>query len=348
MNLTLRGLLGYLNSMNLIDSSGESGILERMEAKQVQARAPWYIQVLLGSGAWVAAIFFILFMYEAKLVRFDSEMSLVVWGVIYISGAIVMRRFTKSTFPVQLALAMSVAGHLMFLIGFGEAADAFDPVPFAALILGSVIYVLYPDTIHRFLSGLLVTVTFTIWIILHKDLHHGLHILVLSETLLAGWLFLDLRRADFKKPLAWALALSVPMTLFLVLVPKKEIHTEWWPSSLILTAALLALYLILYRVSGKPGSEPFFIAAAATLALGAFTTPGLVAGIGLIVLGYAVADYLLVSMGLVFVPGFIIVYYYEMNVTLLHKSLILMGSGLILLGFGLFLRTRPWYARRFS
>jgi uncharacterized membrane protein len=71
--------------------------------------------------------------------------------------------------------------------------------------------------------------------------------------------------------------------------------------------------------------------------LAAVTTPGVLAAIGLLVLGHARRDALLLAMGTAFFPIFIVVFYYEMEVSLLAKSYILMASGAVLLAARWFL-----------
>ena len=53
--------------------------------------------------------------------------------------------------------------------------------------------------------------------------------------------------------------------------------------------------------------------------------------LGLLVLGYARNDRYLLSIGILFFPVFIVVFYYEWQFSLFIKSWILMGSGAVLL-----------------
>ncbi|MCP4195429.1 MAG: DUF4401 domain-containing protein [Planctomycetaceae bacterium] len=51
----------------------------------------------------------------------------------------------------------------------------------------------------------------------------------------------------------------------------------------------------------------------------------------MLVLGYARNDRYLLSIGILFFPVFIVVFYYEWQFSLFIKSWILMGSGAVLL-----------------
>jgi hypothetical protein len=144
------------------------------------------------------------------------------------------------------------------------------------------------------------------------------------------------------RPLGYAMALSVSANLFLVLLPDEAAPMYWWPANAILAASLVWLYS--WCAGGWPRlrEEPLIVAVVATVCLAAVTTPGVLAAVGLLVLGYARRDALLLAMGTAFFPSFIVVFYYEMETTLLVKSYTLMASGAVLLAARWFLKQRGW------
>lgn len=89
-------------------------------------------------------------------------------------------------------------------------------------------------------------------------------------------------------------------------------------------------------------TEPLVLAVAATLGLASFTTPGILAALGLMVLGYARGDRYLLGIGIAFFPVFIVVFYYELQISLLVKSWIMAGSGGLLLAVRWYLNFRNW------
>ena len=60
---------------------------------------------------------------------------------------------------------------------------------------------------------------------------------------------------------------------------------------------------------------------------------------------HALADRLVLGLGVIFVPAYLVQYYYELELTLDRKAYVLMASGLILLAARRYLGRRPW-ARR--
>lgn len=197
-------------------------------------------------------------------------------------------------------------------------------------MLCALLYRVYADTVHRFLSCLLVAVTATAWMVV-SGLHDGLHVLVLCEMVGIGILFTNLWRSAALRPMAYALAVSLPLTLLLVLAPVERVHTSWWPSRMILTAGLLWLYQWVAGGWAPLRKPPLIWAVVATLLLGAVSTPGVLAGIGLLVLGYGRPDRLLLGLGALFFPAFIGIYYYNLDTPLVAKSWILAASGAVLL-----------------
>ena len=89
-------------------------------------------------------------------------------------------------------------------------------------------------------------------------------------------------------------------------------------------------------------SEPMIIATMGVLLLATFTTPGILAAIGLMVLGYARRESELTGLGILFFPVFIVIFYFEWKTSLLTKSWILAGSGCVLLAARYYLSHRGW------
>ena len=78
--------------------------------------------------------------------------------------------------------------------------------------------------------------------------------------------------------------------------------------------------------------EPWLIIAiVSTLLLGIFTSPGILVAIGLLTIGYAFCGRMLTALSFLFLPCFLVFFYYALNVDLAHKSWIIGGSGVLLL-----------------
>jgi uncharacterized membrane protein len=113
-----------------------------------------------------------------------------------------------------------------------------------------------------------------------------------------------------------------------------------WPATAGLTAALIALELAILRRFGQPpGSEAALVTAAtsALLALATWSTPGVIASLGVFGLAVQRRSWVLFGIAVLFLVGFTVLFYYNLQVTLLLKSATLAGSGVLLVGLRAYL-----------
>jgi Domain of unknown function (DUF4401) len=320
-----------------------------------RSKEPIYIRILSGIGAWFASMFIIGFLGMADII--DGEVSLVLCGVVFLAVAVALAKFCTSTFPSQLALALVLAGNGMLVAGLTKVADSSsyqDPTFLAVLVSHGVVcttlYMLFPSTVYRFFASLVLGLIATLWVTFELKTFETLHLLIAVEMLLFGVLLLHTRRTSFVRPLLRASAVMLPSTiLFMHLTQGMILDWHIWKTGssnqMLPTTALLAMGMVylLFRLSGssQPYRQPWFIAAVvATLLLGLFTSPGILVALGLLIAGYAFGDRALTTLAYLFLPCFLVVFYYAMNISLAHKSWMVAGSGLILLAVRWFLQQR--------
>jgi hypothetical protein len=336
----LKDLLESLLQKGLVTPGEVPGIVRYVEKTTGAPSLPWFVRSLIAFGAWTGAVFFVMFLSIANLLTYESS-SLILWGLLFIGGAVGFQ-FISNLFCRQVALAFSAAGHGMLLAGLANAFDGFGVVPFASAVLCAILYPVYREFLHRFLSTLLVPVMATTWLIMNSQHIHAVHGMVFMEALLTGAIFTVLLARPAFKAMGYAMAFALLLTQLMVLVPEEMMKIIWWPSNVILTLSVLSLIYYIGRTSGSSRKEPLVLAALGALALGAVSAPGLLAAAGILALGYAIRDRELERLGLVFFPVFIFVFYYNLNITLLNKSYILAASGAVLLGIRAILLQRPW------
>jgi hypothetical protein len=326
-----------------------------MSKPEQTIKDPLYIRILSGIGAWFASIFIIAFLGMSNIIT--HEPGAIICGVVFIAVTVTLAKTCKSTFPSQLALAMAFAGNILIV---GGLMDVFDHSASSGEILLVVlvshgvvctaIYILYPSTVYRFFAPLAMAIIATIWISLEIKTFEMMHLLIAGETLLLGILLLHTRRTDFIQPLLRAVATMLPATIFFMNLTQGAM-LDWhiWravpPNAMLPTSALLSMGMIylLVRLSGGTHQyrQPWLIVAVvAILLLGLFTTPGILVAIGLLIAGYAFGDRALTALAYLFLPCFLVVFYYAMNVSLAHKSWMVAGSGLILLAVRWLLQQR--------
>jgi hypothetical protein len=213
-------------------------------------------------------------------------------------------------------------------------------VALAAVLLCAVQYPVNRDSLHRFLS-VAATIAIVIGWLLEDRLHDMLHAAVLVEAAGIGLLFAYRRVPAMLRPMAYAFVVALPGTMLLSM-STWNLETTWWRSSIVLTVWLVWLIRWCAHEHAQRWTEPLTLAVLAALALGVVSTPGLLAAIGLMVLGYALDDRIVLGLGTLFVPVFIIVFYYDLALDLGVKSYMLMGTGAVLLVARWLLSRRSW------
>jgi len=345
IKITLKNLLQELNLQGFLSNS-QLDAINNSNLWQKAASA-WYIRLMMVFGAWIASIFFLLAIFIAELVK--SAESALVMGTVWIIAAVFLRKKASQTFPVQLALALSVAGHIMFCYALADIFNDVLAAVISMIVLSIVLYPLYKDVLHRFLSPL-SAIAFIIFWIYDEKLYWMFHILILAEIIAVAILFTNTKiKSDFR-PLAYAFAVAIPTTLLLILIGEPIrflfryngwLNFDWLVAKVMFSFALLWLYQWALGSLERLKQQPILFGVIATLILGFISTPGLLAALWLMILGYSLRDYILVALAIVFFPVFITIYYYNLDLTLDIKSYILMASGII------FLLMR-WYLSKFK
>lgn len=299
--------------------------------------SPWYVKALVGIAAWIAAFFLAAFFGVAGLI--DSTASMLIWGAVLTVAAMVLKWLTRrSIFWGQLAFAVVLAGQGLLIGGF--AGQGRDTTTIALFVAGLevVIFALYPDALHRLLS--LLAITGALLVILYEwempELIHGLTLL-LAVGAVAVWQqefrLLASRWSPIRTPLGYGLSLAL-FGLCLLSLLHEYGATQWWLSAAGLALLLLYLAFILLREVERPLLSPvglWALGAVALLLIPAYQTPGILAAVIVLLLGYWRNNVLLLGLATVFLLFFLSAYYYNLEITLLNKSYILMGTGVVLL-----------------
>jgi hypothetical protein len=337
---SLQSVINQLVVEQHLPPEAPATIAEALAGPEKRA-TPWYIQALIGLSGWVAAFFFIGFLVIIELVTTETEA--LIAGLIFCAGAVGLRWATRhSIFTGQLTLALSLAGQGLFITGLWQVVDNVTLTLLITMLFEGLLLVLYPDKLHRFLSTLVMAgAALYLFVDLEiATLTHAVIILLLVGTVLIwhreSW-FLTGPLADFYRPVGYGLPLATFGFLVLSLSDETGIDT-WWLSAIGLLLILLYLEYHIFNEQGFAWSHPTVLAvmAISLLLLGpAWYTPGILAALIGLLLGFQRGNSLLLGLALAFLAVFLIGYYYNLNLTLLTKSFILMGTGLILLALRL-------------
>ncbi|MCY1080983.1 DUF4401 domain-containing protein [Archangium lansingense] len=324
-------------------------------SKDATASMPWFVRVLTGFGAWLASCFLIAFISIGVVV--GEEVGAIVLGLLLTGGAVFVRHAGSNVFLTQLALSTGLAGQGLFIGGVGALTESEKVAALATIVLQTVLLFVYPDAIQRFLSSLFGSLAL---LFLLRTTAPGVlvDVALVGLTVLAHLLFLQQARLQSERwgGLVTPAAFGLVTTLLFSLVMRTWFHdlygslfregaTELPVGVLTLGLAVVTMYSA-WRVLEETNSNPGGLTGVTTfaslglMALLTLHTPGIIATIGVLLLGFHRRSVVLLGMAVVFILAFGVGYYYDLQLTLLAKSLALLGSGLVLLGLRLFILRR--------
>jgi hypothetical protein len=351
---SLREVLSRLREQGALAPDAEPRAMTAMEAWWRSAAAtPWYVRVLIGFGAWLAACFLIGFF--GLLLDFRDETAFFILGLILCGVTSGLRRVSSQIFLSQLCLAFCLAGQGLFLAGLAQITDSATATALGLLLLELALLFLYPDRILRFLAtmGAASALLF---------LAYQPRMMALVDLTLAGFaallhlLFLHQARVqrgrggELLSPVAFALAIVFLGALlgrcFVHIGREFRLDGSESPLAILtLALAIVTMYTaarILQElgidVSGIAGVTVF--ASLGLTALLTLNTPGVIAAAGVLALAFHRRSVVMLGLAVAFLIGFGVLYYYDLSLSLLAKSGALLGSGLVLLGLRLFILRR--------
>ncbi|NOQ36767.1 MAG: DUF4401 domain-containing protein [Methylococcaceae bacterium] len=357
--------MSQYNAANLIDKLADNDLIEpnrelnafiinQQQAKEI----PLYIRVLIGIGAFIASLCFIAFLAEAKIIRFDKEAGLIVWGLIFVVMAIALQKQAgedssiKHSIFIQISFTAMAIGKGLFISGVTQIFDSSWGLSLATLIITGLTYHLYRMSIDRFLSSFVFIFSLLVNILWAEEVSGTRALLFngffLFQMLCAAVLLTHGKIKSDYIPLSYAFVFSLCASILFL-----ASHTEfgYWNNdelihpafvNIILAGGLIAL--IGWASGGLQNlkNEALILASLGTVLLGIFSAPGIILAIGLMILGYAKHESLLIILGGLLTPVFLFIFYYNLDISLMYKSGILFVSGLVLLAGRVYLHYKNW------
>lgn len=341
-----------LSMQNVLDSLVAEGLLEseaRADADAVletmQGVQPWYIRTMVGFGAWLASLLLIGFVGSIGIAA-DSGFAIIGAGLIV--GSVLVRRQSGNDFLVQSAMACSLAGQAIFAYGVVEPAGMknFDLVLAVVIAISALMFVIYPDRIHKVISVVVATTSLCFLLYAHEL---NAIVPVFGPALALVFVFLHQRQGAFiergyghlVRPLMTGTMLSAFGFLLLstiYILPELGAETVFYPRPWISTILLgMLLLYVSTRLWGQLGIEGdrlgqvvFYSFVLATCAA-SWAIPGLILALIVMIIGASSGSRILVGAGATFLVVFVATYFYGVQVTMLTKSITLVASGIIVL-----------------
>lgn len=334
-------------SRALADRLGDLGIVETARHTQlVGAQAtPWWLAILLAIAAWVAALIIMASFFGPLLAIGDGPVTRALGGIVLLAAALWLFRRPGAFFE-QMALAFSLAGQglLASAVLDGNPAWLQDADSLALTLLAIASVMLLPRTSagHRTVCVLIVLASLGYLIGWGIDL--ALYGVVLTALATGLWHV----RADWAthalagqiKPLAHGTTFAA-----LCLAPYGGTYLGAVEATL-LGQARDATLPLLYAAgstliwlagvawlsrSAEAGRRLLHLVAALAFALAAHRTPGLIVAATLLLATFHAGHRVWAGLTLMCAFLYLGELYYNLEATLLAKSLALMATGALLL-----------------
>ena len=369
-------VLLQLQQLGLIDGNvtdartGETSAKATIANNHSQNDIPWFIQILFGLSGIVASLFLIAFLSLLLfgIDGFDSVIALLITGLVLSAAGFVLFRNKQSrdnTFISSLALAISSAGqaYIAFALFDNNLSHPIDVWLF--LIVQAVMTVIMPNRIYRLL-GSIMTLGLTVYLLNYYHLPEvslGLLALITTGSNLSRYSLLQRIPSkwradafDIIKALGYASALML-LCVSVYFIAAEHSHSlatyygdtfryNYYLAQVLLTlASLYAAYLILKRYDVKLLSAAGLFIGGAIVLLGIISiyVSGLLATSLIIVIAIANSQRVLLGLGVTALVSYVFWYYYQLDTSLLIKSLSMLIVGLTML-MGRWLLIKRYFA----
>lgn len=312
---------------------------------------PWYLHAFITVGAWISSAFFVLFIGalfgDFLLTREPGSVAV---GLVGIAVATIVARATRNVFLDQVCLSVSVAGHVLVFLGISglSRGGSLGLTVAIALLLAAGLYFAYPKPLHRFLSVATALMLWDVWLrgvfrpsgfwgarhvySLLLEANLWAHLALILVAFLLPW-----RPRLSLRPLGYAAAVSLVVAL---LIRSGAGSYLGYASFAVATAALAIVAGGRKEIQAHP--RLWGVVAAALLAIAYTSGLATLVALFLLVLGFRLQDRALEALGIILAPAFTFFHYYNLETTLLVKSVHLMVSGLIVLLLWLYLSRNRW------
>lgn len=303
----------------------------------------FFMRLLLGASGWLSALFFCGFL-SIFLVSFLAQTSNL-WGlgVVLCGLSIWLSRTDKiSFFLEQFVFACSIAGQ--GFIAFGVLESSHNMQVTAAVLFVLEIFLFITIGIHSQRATAIFLACIALLCLLGE--HAWLYALpILSAA--SAWLWFNQLRfyshRSYLQPASVGLTLGLWVTIGVALLANSTEFSWWqiaqsnWHTQLWTAAALtsvvcfgLAWQLIQRRVQ-QPQLRYIALLLSIGIALVNLAMLGLAPLCLLLCIGIALTHKRLIWLNLLALTGYLMLYYYSLNNTLLYKSILLCASGAVLL-----------------
>ncbi|MFD2513025.1 DUF4401 domain-containing protein [Pontibacter locisalis] len=300
------------------------------------------IKILTILGGFLATGTFMGFFLAAGI--YESGVGLLFLGLCLLVGAELLIRAKMDSTSDSIGVSLNITGYVLFAMGTGLLTESTSAVAGALALASVLVAIISRSSICVFISILVLNGSFLALIFTNKlyDLSHALIAVLgvvltymsLSEPKL---LAASPEKASLKYgPVRMGVIFSLVITLALF-VHQKFLSTtieHFWVSSLLLMGCLLLqVHHVVKDAAITAGKTKAVVYSCCILVLiPTVLTPSIPGALLILLTSFYIGHRPGFWVGLLALAYFVILYYYDLNMTLLAKSGVLVASGLLFLG----------------
>ena len=297
------------------------------------------IKILSIFGGVLATLAFAAFLGYLDI--FDSKAAILGLGIILLLLSLGIQRMFNALVLDSLGISLYILGMAMLIFGMGQFDIHGNSIVLLVSLLALGSLPLSKNYVLNFIS-MLILAGALLYLILENELPDLIHVYVIFYTLALA--FCMLQEAKFLAARPLLSRLHGPLRIGLVfslliglgtigatgLAPKGTGHL--WISALAPVAIILGLIPSITKTLGTPprNRNLIYILAALTL-LPTLFAPAIAGSLLLVLLSFMVNYRTGSALGAIALACFTIQFYYDLNLDLLTKSILLLASGLLFL-----------------
>ncbi|MGB3109056.1 MAG: DUF4401 domain-containing protein [Psychrobacter alimentarius] len=335
------------------DKNGETSLSNSND----QEDTPWFVHVLFGFSGLLASLFFIgfLILILESTGALDNAMMIGMIGLLLNACGFLLFKYEHrrhSMFLSSLAFMISVAGQSYVVYSLIESSISHPLDVWVFLLLQSALIFIVPSFMYRLIGSLVVfgCMVFLLGYYALPEISLGLLALIaivshlqryrLLRRISARW---HLASSEVIKAIGYASALMLLCISVYFIVDEYRYGFDnndelfryhyYWEQGLLTLASLYAAYLILKRYRVQWHSAVGLMTGSAVIVLGIVSTyvTGLLATSLIIIIAMANSKRTLLGIGVFALVCYVFWYYYQLNTSLLVKSVSVLVVGIVLL-----------------
>jgi hypothetical protein len=295
---------------------------------------PWYVQVILGIGAWITGIAIVVFVGAVLFLGLDYDEpdlgTAAIGAVLFAVGLVLGRQRPPFGFVAQFCSALTAAGLFIAAASVGLEQRSLAAGAVVAAIGALVVIAVARDPLLQFLASALAA-----WLgiaaALDGDVPYLIDLLAVGLPI-GALLYVQPPQRDVR-PTATVLLLVLPaLAIGDDLWFLDDGLSDSWPARAIAMAVLFGLiWLHGRRLPASTRAIATLVLAGVAIAVAVLLPPGASAAMAIMMLAFVLGSLPLAITGTLIEIVFLWRFYYQLDATLLTKSLWLMAVGVVLL-----------------